>query len=633
MEVCVKYKLLGPTRALRDGESLPLGGPKQRAVLAVLLLSHGRVVEFDAMIDAVWNGVPPVKAISSVRAYVANLRRVLGQDALITTSYGYRLELGPSELDVDRFEALASEGRSETRAGHHSRACELLSESLGVWTGSPLEDLRDLDVAAHETDRLHELRADIVETYFDCRLTLGHHVDIVGPLEHQIVLSPLRERLWWQLMLALYRANRRVDALRAFGRATRLLHDELGIEPGPALKSLDTEIRRESTALSWQEEPGARGAPRAERPPLFGREAELRRVEDALAAARGGVGRVVVLVGDSGSGKTSIAGEAVANAESAGFTTAWSCPPDGMRQPSLWSWVQVLRVLGDNVGRGQLARAAEVIEPGLLEMLPGWPVPSTARSDSRADFLVLDSVVLALHRLVEGHPTLVVLDDLDRADRASREVLQLVVGNLRQLPLVVVASWSAHGAGRGPGRSSLGRLTNTGDSTVLRLGPLTVEAIGRMLEREGVAGAGGELAGYVHHRTAGNPYYATEVIRSLIADPGMREKVPESVSASIRDCVSRLPKTTSRELRTAAVRTDNVILLRGKDVESAIAAGLVVYSADSGGFAFVCPLVRDAIAEHSSRTERVDAARLDATRLVRVASTSPDRWQQQLTTG
>lgn len=616
------YKLLGPIRVLREGKPLALGGPKQRAVLAVLLLSHGRVVEFDAVIDAVWNGVPPVKAISSVRAYVANLRRVLGQETLLTTSYGYRLELGAGELDVDRFEYLAAAGRTESRNGNHARACELLSESMGVWTGEPLEDLRDLDVSVHETHRLHELRADVVECYFDCRLTLGHHRDIIGQLEFQIVTSPLRERLWWQLMLALYRADRRVDALRAFGRAKSLLSEELGIEPGPALLSLEGEIRRQSATLGWRGPSAGNSSDRADCA-LFGRESEMQRVHDALASARRGVGRVVVLAGETGIGKTAVAGEAVACAEAVGFTTAWSCPPEGMRQPALWSWVQVLRSLGDNAGRGQLARAAEVIDPRLLEMLPGWPAPASVRTSQQDEFHVLDSVVLALHRLVEGHPTLIVLDDLDRADRASREVIALVTGNLRQLPLVIVATWSAGGTDNVSRRRSLDRLVDRSDTVVLRLGPLGIGAMERIITQNRMTENSRGLAEYLHRRTGGNPYYATELVRTLAGDATRVDVVPDSVSAVVRERISRLPRDAQRELRIAAVRTEDVVL-RTHELESAVAAGLLVASIESDCLRFTCPLVRDAISAQSANAERVDAARLDATRLVRVASKSVD---------
>lgn len=630
------YKLLGPLRVLRDGEPLPLGGPKQRAVLAVLLLSHGHVVEFGAVIEAVWNGNPPVKAISSVRAYVANLRRVLGPESLVTTSYGYRLDLGTGELDVDCFESLAAAGRIESRNGNHARACELLSEALDVWTGQPLEDLRDLAVSVHETHRLDELRADIVEAYFDCRLMLGHHIDIVGQLEDQIVISPLRERLWWQLMLALYRANRRADALRAFGRAELLLNDELGIEPGAALVSLEAEIRRQSATLGWLEQgdtPGIVGRPDS---CLFGRDAEMQRIDDALVGAQCGVGRVIVLAGEAGIGKTAIAGEAVLRAESVGFTAAWSCPPEGIRQPQLWSWVQVLRALGDNVGRGQLVRAAEVIAPQLLELLPGWPLPSSVlpsniKENYRADFLILDSVVLALHRLVEGHPTLVVLDDLDRADRASREVLQLVVGNLRQLPLVIVATWQDNGVETRSRRGSLIRLTNKCDTTLLRINALDVDATARMVAHAGTQEQTFQLAEFIHRRTGGNPYYTAEVIREIRIDPTRRDCVPDSVAAVIRSRTSTLPPETRKDLRIAAAQPEDLIARPSTHLEPAVAAGLLVQLPNSNAVRFLCPLVRDALAAQRTRLELADAVRVDATRLVRVASTSTDNLWQQLT--
>lgn len=610
----VDYKLIGPLRVLRDGHELALGGPKQRAVMAVLLLARGRVVEFDAMIDAVWDGAPPVKAISSLRAYVANLRRVLDPDTLVTTSYGYRLRLDESEVDIARFESLAARGRAHARNGSHAAACAMFGEALEYWTGAPLEDLRDLTFSVHEIHRLQELHADVVETWFDSRLAIGHHHDILEALEEQILISPLRERLWAQLMLALYRSNRRADALLAFTRASRILHDELSIAPGIALVALEADIRGQEDTLA------ARSVPVPARPALLGRAMEVQSMCDAIASARAGIGGVLVVLGEPGIGKTALAAEAVVHARAAGLATAWAYPTPGIGQPNLWAWLQVLRELGESVGHEQFARAASAVPADLVQSLPGWreACRSSAATTGRSHFDVIDSIARAIRALVDGHPTMVVLDDLDRSDRGTREVLHLLAGALQQLPIVVIATGQAgRGAGR-TGRSPLDTLMCRCDTTVLRLRGLSADATGQLVERVSGHAPSPGLAARLHERTGGNPFYTREIVRAMQTDSAAIDVVPESVVTLVRRRMAAVPVRTRKALRTAAVREKETGAEASDMLVGAVVSGLVTQDVRSGRVRFVSTVVRDAVAATS-------------TRLVRVTSSASDDRRQQLT--
>ncbi|MCV7082878.1 BTAD domain-containing putative transcriptional regulator [Mycolicibacterium insubricum] len=354
------YLMLG-SLAVVDGERTPaLGGLRQRAVLAVLLLSADRTVSIDALIEQVWDDAPPPKALASVRAYIANLRKILAgedrADRLATDGYGYRLRLGDDRLDIRLFETRVGHGKRLLAACHTAGAARVLTEALALWRGSPLADFRDLPFAHHEIHRLEALRADAVEARYEADLAQGHAASLIGGLEGEVAANPLREQLWGQLMLALYRAGRRADALAAHQRLRSILDEELGVGPSAALNRLANEIRSESAELEWapSSEIGTRGTPAARS--LYGRTPELTRLRDALAAAADGCGGVAVVTGESGVGKTALAAETARCADDLGMAVVWVGHAGGVRTPPSWAWTQVLR----HAGRAQRAAAGRV---------------------------------------------------------------------------------------------------------------------------------------------------------------------------------------------------------------------------------------------------------------------------------
>jgi DNA-binding SARP family transcriptional activator len=238
----LEFRILGPLEVLADDRPVRLGGPKQRAVLAILLLSANRVVSVERLADDLYAGAPPVTAVTQVQRQVSDLRKLLGPDAIETRTPGYVLRVEPGLLDLDRFERWTHDAARALERGDPTTALDLLERALGAWHGAALADLAYESFAQPAIARLEELRLLAVEQRIDAELQLGRHVGLLAELEELVWAHPLRERLRGQLMLALYRAGRQADALELY-RATRArLVDEFGIEPSRSLADLERRI-------------------------------------------------------------------------------------------------------------------------------------------------------------------------------------------------------------------------------------------------------------------------------------------------------------------------------------------------------------------------------------------------------
>jgi DNA-binding SARP family transcriptional activator len=255
----LEFGILGQVEVLRGGQRLALGGHRQLAVLAVLVMDVGRVVSVDRLVEALWEDIPPTGARSTVHAYVSKLRRVLEPDRppglecslLATRGRGYVLEVDPAAVDGRRFELLAAEGRTALVAGRPQVAAGLFAQALAMWRGPALADFASESFAVAETARLEELRLSVTEDQMEATLALGRHWELVSDLERLVAAHPFRERLRAQLMVALYRSGRQAEALRAYQAGRRLLAEELGIDPGPGLKTLENAMLRQDPSLDW----------------------------------------------------------------------------------------------------------------------------------------------------------------------------------------------------------------------------------------------------------------------------------------------------------------------------------------------------------------------------------------------
>lgn len=245
----IEFHLLGSLEAVENGTEVGLGAPRQRALLAVLLIERGRTVSADALIDALWDERPPASALKIIQGYVSNLRRALGETMLTTQGRGYRLRLGPDQTDADRFEQLLSDGRSAVARGEPNTAVATLQQALSLWRGPALADLADERFAQPEIARLEELRLTALEQRIDAELTLDDDAQVIGELQGLVRVHPLREAFTAQLMLALYRAGRQADALDCYRETRSRLIDELGLEPGPSLRERQRAILAHDRSL------------------------------------------------------------------------------------------------------------------------------------------------------------------------------------------------------------------------------------------------------------------------------------------------------------------------------------------------------------------------------------------------
>ena len=311
--MATEFGILGELQVVQDGVPLELGSLRQRALLARLLVRSGQPLTSDRLIEDLWPDDAPTNARHTLHVYISRVRATLGDERrrLSSDTSGYRLHLEPGELDAARFERLAADGRASLSAGDATSARERLEAALGLWRGPALVEFADEPFATAEATRLDQLRLVAQGDRIRADLQLGRHALLVEELRSLTLQQPFREAFWEHYMLALYRAGRQTEALQVFGEARMHLSDELGIEPGPALKRMEQRILRQDPGLDLPASTGhaAAGVPTRPRSNLplqrttfIGRQRDLAIAGELLAASR-----LLTLTGAPGSGKTRMA--------------------------------------------------------------------------------------------------------------------------------------------------------------------------------------------------------------------------------------------------------------------------------------------------------------------------------------
>jgi len=312
----LRFAVLGPVRAWRDGEAVSVGSPQQRALLAALLLRGGQTATAQELVDALWGEEPPQRALAALRTYASRLRKALGAEALISESGGYAIRLGPdTELDVDVATAHAVEAEKAASAGDRRRARELYGAALACWDGETLASVPG-PYAETQRTRLEEWRLSMLEHRLDLDLQLGSHAEAVSELTALTAAHPLRERLRELLMLALYRSGRQAEALAVYADTRRLLAEELGVDPRPELAELQRRILQADDELVRPPEnstpPGTATFVRpaqlpATVPDFTGRATFVAELSDQLVTAESRIMAVSAVAGIGGVGKTTLA--------------------------------------------------------------------------------------------------------------------------------------------------------------------------------------------------------------------------------------------------------------------------------------------------------------------------------------
>ncbi|MCU1357760.1 MAG: hypothetical protein JWM89_3178 [Acidimicrobiales bacterium] len=614
----VRIALLGPLELVDDeGRALEVGGPKQRAVLAALALSPGRVHSLDGLAARVWGHDPPPVPEASLHSYVSGLRRLLEPhrakrapaQVLVTRAPGYVLAVDPDDVDVHRFLRLVGEADAHLAARDASAALGAADEAIALWRGDPLGDLdHDPDVVV-DIERLTLAWLRARELRVDALLGMGRPGPAGEDAERLTADHPLNERYWALLMTARYRAGRAADALRAFEECRRRLGEEVGLDPGPELRALEAAILDHSLEASGDGRPPL--PERTERVPLagdpltvevgapidligivIGRDRELSVAFDAVSAARSGAGRVVTIEGEAGVGKTTIAEAAARHADIVGVRTLWGQGVADLGAPALWLWEPVIRDLG---------------VAGSFEDLEG-------ADESEARFRRFADLAQAFREVIV-EPTLIVLEDLQWADAGSLQLLRMLAGASAHVPLsIIVTARSPDAAGAGTLDDTLvalGRLANARRLAISPFGATDVAAFLRWAHRPELA----LRAADVHRLTGGNLFFLAELANVVADGEDLADlAVPHTIRGVVERRLAQLPDADRPLLRLAALagsRLDVEVVAdaaeRAPDdvadaFERAVSAELL--TADTSEWRFAHDLTRDSLVAGLNPRER-----------------------------
>jgi len=593
-------RILGPVEASIGEQSLPVGGRTQLKLFAFLVLHANRAVSTDALIDAVW-GPTRSGADNRLQMAIARLRRALeplNGDAgplIRTVSGGYMLSIGPDQLDAELFQARVQDGRRALEAGEPAHASELLEGALQLWRGPPLAEVAFEDFAQGEIRRLEELRLIALEARIDADLRLGRHDAVIGELEGLLVDQPTREHLAGQLMLALYRCGRQADALEVYQRARAHLAQELGLEPGPALKTLQAEILEQAPSLE-----ASIGSPYSARQPAVGelgeheahrrrpsgssegsgrrvsaplpnrlqphgpsifvdRRHQLDELARALTESAASGRRAAFVTGEPGIGKTRLVSEIAHQAHAGGtLVLAGRCDQalDLPYQPFVEALEQLVEYAPRELLETHVAEYGESVArlvPALATRVGDSPAlaPEASESERYVLFRAIEALLVAA--CARG-PVLLVLEDLHWADVATLKLLRRLLTSPRSPPLMLLSTCRlAELAADHHLRELLAALHREPHVLRLELAGLETDDVVELLRGmadDPLETADHELARTLTVTADGNPFFITELLRGLTETGTLLNEDGRWQRPSGADVAEQLPLSITETLAT-----------------------------------------------------------------------------------
>ena len=648
--MALAYGVLGPLAVGRDGRALDLGAPKQRLVLALLLLNRGRVVATDRLVDAAWPDDAPPSAVPSLQVYLSNLRRLLREPdregagratPLARQAPGYRLDVSGATVDLDDYlVAVAAQVEAEARRDWVA-VLEAAQRAEGLWRGPLLADLSDeawvLPEATALADRRTASRSGAVVAHAATG-DLGAALALARGLHGE---HPFRDDVAALLVRVLARAGRTTEALDTYRSHAAGLAEELGLDPGPELRALQQAVLRGGRALAaWPAGPaptgpGGRPARPTARPPVpapagdgedvttsatdrfVGRSDQLAALEAALAQGRRGRTTWTVLSGPPGIGKTRLAQEAVARAERSGATVVWGRCLEEEGAPAWWPWRAVLRALG--------ADPSQLLAP-----------PPGSDADA-ARFLVYERLDELLRRAADAAPLVVVLDDLQWADVTSLAAVASLAATLQDAPVTVLAT--LRDGDRRPAtqealQRALAALGRSAHARELALGPLAAAEVADVVGTVSGENLSTSDAVALAERTGGNPLFVREYAR-LPARERLDGALPTAVRAVLGRRLAALGGEVLEVVRAAAVigeRVDLPLLAQVVRLDPDRVADLLDSAADEAiigptpggpGYGFTHALLREEVLAGLSqiRLQRLHLRVADAVSRSRSSST------------
>lgn len=651
----LSFEAFGVMTARRGAEQVPLGPPRHRAVLGLLLIRLGQVVPADQLIDELWGDSLPRRPQATLQTYLSHLRRVLtGRHGPIAPlryqAPGYVLTVEPGTFDLSRFESLVSQGQRHVSDGRLQDARDAFDNALRLWRADPFLDLAAYTPLAEEAARLSLLRTTAVAAQADTLLTLGEACDAVALLRREVSLQPIDERLVGSLMTGLYRLGRQAEALQLYDRTRAYLSEELGVAPARELQRVHLALLRHElddqtsapAAVEVRVRPGTVAEREAEGPaPADGPEAvpeagqrgsapaawfpcrgdALDALRSSITGALRGSGHTTAVVGEAGVGKTELVARATDQTQPPqpqAEVIRVNCRSDeGM--PVGWVWQQVLRRLDILFGAS--------FDDLRKQRAERHPVTTLSEPPSdQMDFLAQDALCEVILQYADGRPLLLVLEDVHRADRLTLDVLGLFCSRTQGRPVSVVITVREPGLGAGPETDGpLVDLLADSRTKVVHLDNLTEDYVRAAVTAQAGPGVEASVVRALYERSAGNPY----LLDQLIADAGgarrlhdpraadvVRAGIPTGVRSMLRRQFAGLPPRVLHLLQCCAVLGGEATLASltamlddegaGHDVlEEVLATGLMHSDRDDPHrLVFRYGLIRDVLLAELRRQER-----------------------------